>query len=71
MFDTLSQFNFSAVNAIETIRSTARYALATSTNVAIPTAANNPQPSLTATLVQCRILPLERRIQPTHLVTLQ
>lgn len=56
---------------METTLSTARYILATSTNVALSTAANNQQISLTATLVQCRILPLERRIQPTHLVTLQ
>ena len=31
----------------------------------------NPQTSLTATLVQYPILPLERRIQSTHLVTFQ
>ncbi|MEG4201180.1 hypothetical protein [Microcoleus sp. Pol12A5] len=66
-----SQFQFSAVNWIETILSTARYLLATSTNVAIPTAGKNQQIRLTATLVQCLILPLERRIQPKHLVTLQ
>ena len=36
-----------------------------------PNLSQPPATSLTATLVQCPIQPLERRIKPTHLVTLQ
>ncbi|MCC3437746.1 MAG: hypothetical protein EAZ39_31150 [Oscillatoriales cyanobacterium] len=45
--------------------------LATSANIALRTTVNHEQFRLTATLVQSPIQPLERRIQPKHLVTLQ
>jgi hypothetical protein len=44
--------------------------LATSTNIAIATLDNNQQTSLSAILVECPILPLERRIQQKRFVKL-
>ncbi len=48
-----------------------RNRLTNSTNIAFPTAVNHQQFNSTATLVKYPIMPLERRIQLTHLVTLQ